>query len=223
MHDDYVDRTTDGHGAVTRMSLLEVKRLDAGSWFSKQYNGVRVPTLDEIFGNLGNRSRYMIDIRKRETIEGFSNRDMVRRVADSVIHHGLQPKVSFSSDDEATIRLLKEMLPSTTVLAKINVLYTLASLSTMWQFVDRSGADGVSAHFLMALLHNTMIETSKQRGKKVFIFTVDSMYVSKWLECLGVDGIVSNSPEKIVSVSKCPITGAYDQPFEDPRDPAAGT
>merc|ERR1712070_476761 len=146
MHDDYVDRTSDGHGVVTRMSLAEVKRLDAGSWHSAKYSDVRVPTLDEIFGNLGNRSRYLIDVRKRETMTGLSVRAMIEQVADTVNHHGVQDKVTFSSNDEGIIRSLKELLPSTLVLAKINVLYTLAPLSSMWQFVDDSGADGVSAH-----------------------------------------------------------------------------
>jgi glycerophosphoryl diester phosphodiesterase len=100
-------------------------------------------------------------------------------------------------------------MPGATVLAKVNVLYTIVPLSAMWKVVEDSGADGVAAHFLMTLLHNTMIETARQMGKKVFIYTVDSMYVSKWLECLGVDAIVSNNPEKIVSGAECPITGAY--------------
>ena len=47
MHDDRVDRTTDGHGAVRDMTLGEIRRLDAGRWFSEAYAGERVPTLEE--------------------------------------------------------------------------------------------------------------------------------------------------------------------------------
>jgi glycerophosphoryl diester phosphodiesterase len=47
MHDDTVDRTTDGSGAVANMSLAELKRLDAGSWWGSEFAGERVPTLDE--------------------------------------------------------------------------------------------------------------------------------------------------------------------------------
>lgn len=47
MHDDTVDRTTDGSGAVANMSLAELKRLDAGSWWGSELAGERVPTLDE--------------------------------------------------------------------------------------------------------------------------------------------------------------------------------
>lgn len=208
LHDDYVDRTTNGHGAVCRMTLEELQGLDAGEWFNHKYAGVHVPTLDQVFGTLGNTSRYLIDIRKREGCGTAA--DIVQQVASTVTSYGLVPKVSFSIDDQETILLMKQALPQATVLASINVLYTLAPLQTMWDFVDASNADGVSAHFLMPLLKNSMVDEARERKKKVFIFTVDSMYVSKWLECLGVDAIISNNPEKLLLVSRCPVTGAYD-------------
>ena len=57
MHDEKVDRTTDGTGYVKDMTLAEMKKLDAGSWFNKaypqyakkQYEGLQVPTLEEVF------------------------------------------------------------------------------------------------------------------------------------------------------------------------------
>jgi len=47
MHDVTVDRTTDGAGKVRDFSLKEIKELDAGGWFSPQFAGERVPTLEE--------------------------------------------------------------------------------------------------------------------------------------------------------------------------------
>jgi glycerophosphoryl diester phosphodiesterase len=47
MHDDTLDRTTSGRGAVARASLAEIRALDAGSWFAESWTGTRVPTLEE--------------------------------------------------------------------------------------------------------------------------------------------------------------------------------
>lgn len=47
MHDVTVDRTTNGSGAVSEFTLEEIRRLDAGSWKSGQFEGERVPTLEE--------------------------------------------------------------------------------------------------------------------------------------------------------------------------------
>jgi glycerophosphoryl diester phosphodiesterase len=52
MHDADVRRTTDGKGAVSDLTLAELRRLDAGSWFDAAFAGQRVPTLEEIFALL---------------------------------------------------------------------------------------------------------------------------------------------------------------------------
>jgi glycerophosphoryl diester phosphodiesterase len=53
IHDDTVDRTTDGHGAVNDMTVYDIKRLDAGGWKNPAYRGESIPTLAEVFDALG--------------------------------------------------------------------------------------------------------------------------------------------------------------------------
>jgi glycerophosphoryl diester phosphodiesterase len=48
IHDDTVDRTTNGHGKVHDLTLNELRRLDAGSWFGSEFSGERIPTLEDI-------------------------------------------------------------------------------------------------------------------------------------------------------------------------------
>lgn len=48
IHDDTVDRTTDGEGKVANLTLAQLKKLDAGAWFDIEYAGQRIPTLDEV-------------------------------------------------------------------------------------------------------------------------------------------------------------------------------
>jgi glycerophosphoryl diester phosphodiesterase len=48
IHDDSVNRTTNGQGKVHDLSLAELRRLDAGSWFGSEFAGERIPTLEEI-------------------------------------------------------------------------------------------------------------------------------------------------------------------------------
>jgi glycerophosphoryl diester phosphodiesterase len=49
MHDDTVDRTTDGTGSVADLTLEELRKLDAGGWFDRRFAGEVVPTVEEIF------------------------------------------------------------------------------------------------------------------------------------------------------------------------------
>lgn len=48
LHDDTVDRTTNGSGKVSELTLDELRRLDAGSWFAPQFAGERIPTVEEV-------------------------------------------------------------------------------------------------------------------------------------------------------------------------------
>src|SRR5438045_5695061 len=48
IHDDTVNRTTNGQGAVHDMTLADLRKLDAGSWFGSEFSGERIPTVEEI-------------------------------------------------------------------------------------------------------------------------------------------------------------------------------
>ena len=63
MHDARVDRTTDGRGPVARLTLAEIKALDAGSWFAPEFTGERVPTLREALRHVKGRAGVDIDFK----------------------------------------------------------------------------------------------------------------------------------------------------------------
>lgn len=63
MHDPFVNRTTNGRGLVSRMTLAEIRALDAGSWFAPEFAGERVPTLREALRNIKGRAAVDIDFK----------------------------------------------------------------------------------------------------------------------------------------------------------------
>lgn len=68
LHDEKVDRTTNGTGLVKDYTLEQIKQLDAGSWFNEkypqyanpEYSGLKVPTLEEVFQKFGKNEKYYI-------------------------------------------------------------------------------------------------------------------------------------------------------------------
>jgi glycerophosphoryl diester phosphodiesterase len=69
IHDSTVDRTTDGSGEVHDLTLGELKALDAGSWFSPEYAGERIPTLLEFFDRYKGKLRSMMEIKSPGRVE----------------------------------------------------------------------------------------------------------------------------------------------------------
>jgi len=62
IHDGTVDRTTNGTGTIGDLTLAQIRKLDAGSWFHPRYRGLKVPTLDEAFKLIKKRQRAPITI-----------------------------------------------------------------------------------------------------------------------------------------------------------------
>ncbi len=74
MHDGSVNRTTDGQGRLEKLSLEEIKALDAGGWFDPSFAGTRVPTLEEALQTAQGRICLFWDTKafpQKDTIELF--------------------------------------------------------------------------------------------------------------------------------------------------------
>ena len=65
-HDETVDRTTNGSGYIKNMNMVDLKSLDAGSWFDTAYVGEKIPLLDEVLEFVKMENLFLnIEIRKR--------------------------------------------------------------------------------------------------------------------------------------------------------------
>ncbi len=63
IHDETLDRTTNGSGRISEHKLLELKKLDAGSWFGKDFIGETLPTLDEVLQTINGKTTCLIEIK----------------------------------------------------------------------------------------------------------------------------------------------------------------
>ncbi len=81
MHDETVNRTTNGKGKLTNMTSSEVRLLDAGSWFSKEFTGVKVPLFEEVIRHINGRAKLLIEIKKRKQYKNIEKEiiDIIRR------------------------------------------------------------------------------------------------------------------------------------------------
>ncbi len=108
IHDETVDRTTDGHGVVAEMTLAELRRLDAGRWFSPAYAGERIPTLDEIIAWARGRVGLMVELKypRRQF-----RPDLVPPVLEHLRAGGVEEDVAIISFEGAAIEQARAMAP----------------------------------------------------------------------------------------------------------------
>ena len=106
LHDEQLDRTTDGRGPVQEMSWAAVQRLDAGGWFAPRYAGERVPALGETLERYGGRTYLALEV-KQEGVEGG--------VLAAVQERGLLSRVTFTSFSFPIVAWVKASCPEAKV------------------------------------------------------------------------------------------------------------
>ncbi|MCA0251226.1 MAG: glycerophosphodiester phosphodiesterase [Actinobacteria bacterium] len=133
IHDETLDRTTDGTGRVVGHALAELRALDA-SGGDADYAGVRIPTLDEVLALLAPQ-RLRINIELKNSVEPYPG--LEEKVLASVAEHGLADRVVLSSFADASVRRLRELAPE----IELAMLYTRPE-ARPWRRATLLGAQG---------------------------------------------------------------------------------
>lgn len=108
MHDPWLQRTTNGSGLVAHKSLREIKALDAGRSHSERFAGERIPTLDEVLENFGERTNYVIELKFYHLNPGR----FARRVYDAVASRKLLNNTLFLSFDPRLLMQIEKNNPA---------------------------------------------------------------------------------------------------------------
>lgn len=185
IHDETVERTTEGQGAVAALTLEELRRLDAGARFQQgAHRGEHIPTLDEVFDLTSGRCGLNIEL-KAAGLEAQVAQIMTARdaFADSIVS-------SFEWDFLKNIQELNFKI-RIGLLAEEQPLELMTSAVAMRAFAINPRWDMVNAD---------LCEQAHARGLKVYTWTVDSdARMRALIEC-GVDGIMTNYPERLKKV-----------------------
>jgi glycerophosphoryl diester phosphodiesterase len=188
LHDSTVDRTTDGNGLANRMTLNEIRRLDAGEYFGPQFHGVGIPTLEEVFAELGQRTLINVELKNYNSPWD----SLPEKVVELVKKHRLQQRVLFSSFYPSNIKRIRALLPETpaALLAYGGVAGWIArsnyyrKLSPQW------------IHPFYKDVTRRYIEREKTLGRKVTAYTVDEPEKIRDLIHWGIGGIITSDPSR---------------------------
>ncbi len=104
IHDETVDRTTDGHGAVAEMSLAELQRLDAGAWKDRRFAGQRIPTLGEVSDLVRGRAHLFVELKG-------ASPELPARVVQVLRERGIAEQAWLFADERPVLEALRELAP----------------------------------------------------------------------------------------------------------------
>jgi glycerophosphoryl diester phosphodiesterase len=111
IHDEKIDRTTEGKGEVRKLRTQAIQELDAGSWFSSDWRGEKVPTLDETLDLLRGRAVPMIEVK----VKTKKAPDLGRRIVALLERHGMLDKAIVIARERARADEVRAASPATPI------------------------------------------------------------------------------------------------------------
>jgi glycerophosphoryl diester phosphodiesterase len=185
IHDDTVDRTTDGSGPVTDHTLEALQALDAGSWFGREFAGERIPLFDEVL------RRYKGRVHLHTEIKGRS-RYLSQRAADLIRQHGMVDQVTITSFQKARLEEIRGYAPE---------------LPAGWLLPEVSDAAIAQAHDLglrqicprATTVTAELVSRLHAEDFVVRAWGVDTEVLMRQVVEAGADGMTVNFPDKLLA------------------------
>ncbi len=184
-HDQTLNRTTNGSGSITKQPLAALRELDAGSKFSSDFRGEKIPTLDEVFESFGKKT--FMNVELTNYASPFDG--LVDEVAKLVRKHGLEEQVLFSSFFPTNLTRARRLLP-TVPCGQL----CLPGRSGWWQRLAAKVMSLQAEHPSKGDVNAAVVQRAHARGRQLYTWTVNDPAEMKSMRQLGVDAIFTDDP-----------------------------
>lgn len=185
IHDDTLNRTTNGRGPIEETLYADIAKLDAGAWKNCP---TPVPTLDEVLAAFAPRTLLNLEIK-----ESPRRAQIVDACAEAVRRAGAWTQVVFSSFDHDALRLLRQLVPE----ARLASLSDNTGLEAALRCAAEVGAENL--HPPVLLVTPELVRRCHDAGLNVWTWTANSETVIRKAISAGADGIFSDWPERVAA------------------------
>ena len=187
MHDATVERTTNGTGFVSELTLEQLKSLDAGSWYLPDFAYVQIPTLDEFLAAFqGSTKKAMLELKDIWTPE------QVGIVIAEIYARGVQDRVIFEAFDFETLESLQSAAP---LFPRVIIQRYMPADPVV--LPQKFGAIAILTSMASLEENPDAIEALHAAGLGIVLYTLNKK--DRWSEALalGVDGIITDKPSSL--------------------------
>ena len=192
IHDETLQRATGIKGFVKNFTLEDVRKLDAGKYFSSKFIGTKLITLDEFLEWASNKELYLNLELKNNKID---YKDIECKVLDLLEKYNFKKQTTISSFNPASVKRMRQL--------DNNIDIALLRSRKHDNLTDYAVSLGASSlHINYRLLHHTLIENSKNLKIPLRVYTVNKR--RSIIKCLKqqCDGLITDVPDKALKLRK---------------------
>jgi glycerophosphoryl diester phosphodiesterase len=188
LHDPTVDRTTDGAGAVADLTLAQVEALDAGSWYSADFAGTRIPLFGELLDLLvaTPHTKALVELKE------YWTREQIRGLLAEIYQRGVQNRIVFAGFHLGTLSNLADVAGAIPrVIIRRDLPADPVGLAAFY------GAIAIMTSPWSLETYPDAVADMHAAGYGVLLYTLNSE--KRWTEATayGVDGIVTDAPSAL--------------------------
>jgi glycerophosphoryl diester phosphodiesterase len=209
MHDEEVDRTTDGSGLIEDLTLDELKRLDAafrwsnddGKTFPYRGQGIQVPTLEDLFQKFP-QMRYVIEIKRTQN-------PIDKPLCDLIREYNMQDKVLIASFHDEAMQNFRKTCPEIATSASRTEVRNFVLLGKVFlsgfiapQYQSIQPPYDPKESMNIPIMTERFIREAHAKNVKVEPWTVDDPELMRQYMEWGVDGIMTDRPDLMIEVLK---------------------
>lgn len=187
IHDESVERTTNGLGYVKDYSYKDIKELNSSNYMKNYNTKTYVPTVEEFLAFAKAHDIY-INFELKNSIFPYDR--MENKLIDAILRVGVEDKVILSSFNHYSVVRCKEIYSN----IKTGILY-MEALYKPEVYCKSVKADTIHPYYLS--VNENVIMSAHKLGIKVNPFTINDEKTMKSLISIGVDGIITNYPDKL--------------------------
>jgi glycerophosphoryl diester phosphodiesterase len=193
IHDATVERTTDGSGKVSELTLDEIHKLDAGSWFDAKFAGEKVPTVEEVL-------KLVAECRQHDVLVAVDLK--AEKVAQDVVRlakkHGVLDRLLFIGRTISDPQVREEMK------AASDKARAAAVANNADEFDGALAAPNADWVYFRYLPPKEQMDAVRRANKRAFIAgaTVAGDLPENWLQAadVGIDGILTDYPLELAAM-----------------------
>lgn len=190
IHDETVERTTNGSGYVKDLTTAELQRLDAGKLFDA-YRGERIPLLREVCQLIRGQAGLVLEIKNGP----FWYPGIEAKVVQILEQENMVENTIVIAFDHPTVKRIKALQPQLTT----GILFACAFVDP-WAVIAQADADAFHPQY--KLVTSEMVAEAHQRGYLVNLWTINEpAHIRQWQQ-YGVDGIASDYPDRLAGIDQ---------------------
>jgi glycerophosphoryl diester phosphodiesterase len=191
IHDETLERTTNGHGPVAAHTLAELQALDAGSWKSPQFAGEPIPTLEQVLDMT--RGRILVNIEIKPEAVAAAAPVMVARI---VLERRMEEEVLISSFEPIALAELRAEAPVIPTASLYN--RELHRGLDPGDIVREVGA--IAFNLDHRRLTDQMLRSCRELGLPVAVYTVNDRTRMQEMVAKGGNAIFTDRPDLLIEV-----------------------